>query len=346
MKIKPCNKPRGRPKHSGTVWPKKCKGKGKRLTEEHSQKKCKGKRSLTEKHTQENVAPAKKLKLINTVGTPAYRAKLKRKSKKNTTVDSYDLTEIEAEESTSYSFAVVIGYEKLTMSDLERLKSSTGWLNGSLINAGQILLQKKFPNVHGFQNVCLARTLSFVQQRGPFIQILNVDDSHWVCVTNSNCEVNSLKIFDSRRVGEVSLQTKEILATLLHCDKRTISIVFPYVQQQTDNDSCGLFALAFAYSLCEGINPSEVAYQFKEFRQHFLSCLQQKEISAFPCEIIKEPANKPLSVKFQVYCLCRLPDTGDDMICCNTCLEWYHFTCVQISPGMTLPDDWYCSRCC
>ena len=73
---------------------KKCKGKGKRLTEEHSQQKGKGKRSLTEKHAQENVAPAK-LKLVNTVGTPAYRAKLNRKSKKNTTVDSYDLTEIE-----------------------------------------------------------------------------------------------------------------------------------------------------------------------------------------------------------------------------------------------------------
>ena len=144
---------------------------------------------------------------------------------------------------------------------------------------------------------------------------MNVDDSHWVCVTNSNCEVNSLKIFDSIRVGQVLLQTKEILATLLHCDKRTISILFPCVQQQTDNASCGLFALAFVYLLCEGINSLKVTYQLKEFCQLFLSCLQQKGISAFPCEVIKEPANKPLSVKFQVYCLCHLPDTGDDMIC-------------------------------
>ena len=50
------------------------------------------------------------------------------------------MTEIESEESTSNSFVVVIGYEKLTMSDLEHLKLSTGWLNDSLINAGQILL--------------------------------------------------------------------------------------------------------------------------------------------------------------------------------------------------------------
>ena len=124
------------------------------------------------------MAPAKKLKQVNVVGTPTFRAKLKCKLKKSTTIDSYDLTEIEGEESTNNSFAAVIGYEKLIMSDLECLKSPAGWLNDRLINARQIPLQKKFPNVHGFQNVCLGRAQSFVQQKGPFVQILNVDDSH------------------------------------------------------------------------------------------------------------------------------------------------------------------------
>ena len=121
MKMKPCVKPQGRPKHSSTVWPKR-----------------KGRKRLIE-NSKENVPPVKKLKPINTVGTPAYRAKLKRKQKKCTIVDLYDLTELNAEESTTIS-AVVIGYEKLTMSDLGFLKSSTGWLNDRLINAGQILL--------------------------------------------------------------------------------------------------------------------------------------------------------------------------------------------------------------
>ena len=94
--------------------------------------------------SKENVLPVKKLKPINTVGTPAYRAKLKRTQRKCTIVDSYDLTELQAEESTTNPSAVVIGYEKLTMSDLGCLKSSAGWLNDRLINARQILLQKNF----------------------------------------------------------------------------------------------------------------------------------------------------------------------------------------------------------
>ena len=58
----------------------------------------KGKRKLTElEHSQESVAPAKKLKQINIVGTSVFRAKLKHKPKKSTTIDPYNLTEIESE---------------------------------------------------------------------------------------------------------------------------------------------------------------------------------------------------------------------------------------------------------
>ena len=71
------------------------------------------------------MAPAKKLKKINIVATPAFR-ELKCEPKKRTTIDSYDLTEIEAEESASNSFAAVIGYKKLIMFDLELLKSPAG----------------------------------------------------------------------------------------------------------------------------------------------------------------------------------------------------------------------------
>ena len=74
-------------------------------------------------------------------------------------------------------------------------------------------------------------------------------------------------------VGEVSLQTKKNIATLLHCDKRTISF-FSHMFNSKLTMPVVNSALAFAYFLCEGINPSKVAYQFKEFCQNFLSCLQ------------------------------------------------------------------------
>ena len=248
MKMKPFNKPQGRPKHSGTVWPSKSKGKRKKRLIENAK---------------ENIPSAKMAKPMNTLGTPAYRAKLRRNQKKCTIVDSYDLTGLEIEETVRRinSSTVVIGYEKLTMSDLGYLTSLTGWLNDKLINAGQIMLQEKFSSMHGLQNVFLVRTLSFVKQNSPFVQILNIDDSHWVCVAaTTDCKFNSVKTFYSRKTGELLLQTKEAIATVLHCDKRTISVIYPTIQQQTDGVSCGLFALAFAYSVCEGKNSSEIIY--------------------------------------------------------------------------------------
>ena len=68
---------------------------------------------------------------------------------------------------------ITIGYEKLTQADLDRLQQERGWLNDWLINAGQILLKKQFPNAAGLQNVDLARTLCFAQSEPSFIQILN-----------------------------------------------------------------------------------------------------------------------------------------------------------------------------
>lgn len=33
-----------------------------------------------------------------------------------------------------------------------------------------------------------------------------------------------------------------------------------------------------------------------------------------------------------VYCLCRGPDDGSVMLCCDMCDEWFHCRCVQIDP--------------
>ena len=47
----------------------------------------------------------------------------------------------------------------------------------------------------------------------------------------------------------------ESVATLINSPRENIYLHFPDVQQQTDSFSCGLFALAYAYSLCKGKNP-------------------------------------------------------------------------------------------
>ena len=74
--------------------------------------------------------------------------------------------------------------------------TSGAWLDDSVICAAQCLLQKQHPHIGGFQNPVLANKLSMVPQACEFIQVLNVNQSHWVAVSNIGCRPssNSIKI--------------------------------------------------------------------------------------------------------------------------------------------------------
>ena len=43
-------------------------------------------------------------------------------------------------------------------------------------------------------------------------------------------------------------------------------------------------------------------------------------------------------------CTCNMPESFDvNMIMCDVCLSWFHFSCVNLSKE---PDCWTCSNCC
>ena len=67
---------------------------------------------------------------------------------------------------------------KVFQSDLNILKTPLGWLNARLINAGQALLRRKFPNLGGLQDVGKSDTCTFDEQTGDFVQVLNCYESH------------------------------------------------------------------------------------------------------------------------------------------------------------------------
>lgn len=54
------------------------------------------------------------------------------------------------------------------------------------------------------------------------------------------------------------------------------------VQQQSDDIMCGLFAIAFAFDLCQGVNPVHQHYEEKKMREHLLKCLNQGFFEEFP----------------------------------------------------------------
>ena len=69
------------------------------------------------------------------------------------------------------------------------------------------------------------------------------------------CKQNLVKVYDSWRTGDVTTDTKEAIANLLHTVIKEY-IFFPEVQQQKDGSSCGVYALVYVHTLAEGNDPS------------------------------------------------------------------------------------------
>lgn len=187
------------------------------------------------------------------------------------------------------------------------------WLNTELVNAGQSLLRKHFPKVCGLQDTMMSKTLSFVHIEGEFVQILHCNNNHSICATTIACKPNVVKIYDSMRAGDAAMEVKESVATIMKSQNRHILF-----EEQKDGSSFGLFALAFAFDICDGKDPPLREYSRDNFCSHFHTCLIQQEITSFPSSKITM-AVKPPSIlrRVKIFCHCRLPDSGDDMVKCS-----------------------------
>ena len=149
-------------------------------------------------------------------------------------------------------------------------------------------------------------------------------------------------MYDSMRTGDVPTTTKKAIASLLNSPRQLICLHFPEVTQQQGGCECGLFALAYAYTLCSGGDPCRLYYIQKDFRKHFKACIDCKQLKPFPSNVLIDNPRPPIKSTFRVYCTCRLPDTGDQ---CMLCRAWFHFTCVGLEAGHKVKGLWLCMKC-
>ena len=91
---------------------------------------------------------------------------------------------------------------------------------------------------------------------------------------------------------------------------------------------CGLFAIAFASALLNGLHPGAYSFDQSLMRSHLLNCFERGEMELFP--IIKERRVKKIKriEEIIVYCSCRRPLTrGAQFIQCGACRESHQFLC-------------------
>ena len=234
----------------------------------------------------------------------------------------------------------VFGYA-LKDSDVD-VPSGT-WLGCDTITAFQRLLQNCHPYIDGLQDVLLSQTNGFDIIHSQF-KYYRLPLGHYsICNINSSDGV--INWYDSLHCNPGE-KAQETIASIIHSARNEIVINVMNVQRQQNGSDCGVFALAFATTLCEGSDPTEMAYDHSKMRSHMASCFDALEPQPFP--VVKQTTRRKTvlkSVAYKIYCQCRLPAKGK-MICCLKCKKWFHCACVMVKKEEAEKMRWSCADCC
>ena len=99
------------------------------------------------------------------------------------------------------------------------------------------------------QAPALAAPLGMIPPEVEFAQVVNVCGSHWIAISTVGCKPSPIKIYDSLLAGGVSRHTQKLIADLMQCKSKAITIEYEDVQEQKGSNDCGLFAIAFITSI-------------------------------------------------------------------------------------------------
>ena len=110
---------------------------------------------------------------------------------------------------------------------------------------------------------------------------MHTGSDHWVCVSSIGCSPGLVNLYDSLYHDVISQEVEEQTYDLLGDNLIKLNCVI--VQQQTNINDCGVFAIAFACCLAFGTDPSHVTFDVPKMRFHLAACFRSKTMSMFPC---------------------------------------------------------------
>lgn len=165
------------------------------------------------------------------------------------------------------------------------LQDSNGWLEDAHVTGAFTIIYNKHlsHNIYGMPhyNLSAANDDNFAWRFK--IQHINIENSHWICALIEKLGFNRFKIviYDSLNPTVLSSQTKSFLDKFL--GKDCYNLEFAYVQRQTDNSSCGLFAIAFAVELALNHEDADLLhFDIARMRNHLQNCLYNRWFTPFP----------------------------------------------------------------
>ena len=165
---------------------------------------------------------------------------------------------------------------------MDALLSRTGYLENShmdlfaeILNYHTSFRMQSVVNVYFPENI---KQISFHQRN---LQILYSNSpgssiGHWIC-TYYDGQRNH--IYDSINAMILNKDQELYLHRLY---SKSTKNVFHRVQQQLNSFDCGLFAIAFAVSICFGKNPENERYIPEKMRQHAAKIFTSRMLIPFP----------------------------------------------------------------
>ncbi len=224
------------------------------------------------------------------------------------------------------------------------------------VNAAGKLLQQQFPEQHGLQDTLLLQEkLLWSGDSSNFVQIININRTHWVCVSNVGCEQGAVNIYDSLPCVKSATLAVQV-AAIIRSSTTKIKLSVVDIQRQTGGSDCALFAIACTTAICHGLDPSTCSYDQSKMRDHLLFSFEVGSVSVFPSS--SKPRRKTMSKilstnSVPIYCNCRLPwnrqgKFSKDLVQCGKCREWFHDECegIPVCVKESKGSKWNCHKCC
>ncbi|KAK8405867.1 hypothetical protein O3P69_001975 [Scylla paramamosain] len=196
--------------------------------------------------------------------------------------------------------------EQFPLLPLPRLRSADRrdilgqcWLPDDVIDLVQEILQRRFPETSGLYACGAAFTMPPLQlgATSPFLQVVNRSapqrlhsmadygrqaGTHWLLLSSYGAgRSGQLAVYDSMYNSLYACTTAPVEQLQELYAPPPAAIMRP-VQQQNDGHSCGLFALAFAFSIAVGQDPCTVRYDRASMAPHLVRCLEQGVVEPFP----------------------------------------------------------------
>ena len=207
------------------------------------------------------------------------------------------------------------------------------WLSDKHIVAAQTLLKQQFSHIGGLQPPIFNENNSWDIMRMEGVQILNDSNIHWLCISTMGCSTDVVDIYDSIKTKskKPSSHIKEQVAAILHSPADSITLRTIESQEQHNGSDCGVYAIATAVSLCNGIPPIHVVWDQTKMREHLFNCFENRLLIPFPGSKSANENTVIATTEVKLYCNCRFPENRKKkMAQCGICYQWYHQGCEQI----------------